>query len=99
MPATEEENLRDLAERLGVGSKELLEEALIHPTNKRLGWIGDAVLYLAVTEHLYKTSNAPTRDLDPKRQDIIENPNLKEAVLNQLHLNVHAPSSERDPRA
>ena len=94
-------DLRVLAEKLGLGKEELLEQALTHPANKRMGWLGDAVLYLAVTEHLYTTSDDPASQMDPKRQKIIENPNLKMTAAEHLHVNglIRAPPSERDPNA
>ncbi len=79
----------------------LLEQALTHPSNKRMGWLGDAVLYLAVTEHLFGTSNAPASQLDPNRQKIIKNPNLKMTAAEKLQLNrfIRVPPSEREPNA
>lgn len=101
MTVSEDGDLGVLAKKLSLGKKELLEEALTHPANKRIGWIGDAILYLAVTEHLYRTSNKPTSELDPERQKVIKNPTLKKAVAEQLHLNdyIHVPPGERDPNA
>src|SRR5438445_13161429 len=99
MSSTGEGDLGTLAKRLGLGKEKLLEQALTHPTNKRIAWLGEAVLYLAVTEHLYRNSNAPAREIDPERQNIIRNPTMKEAVMNQLHLKVRVPPSERDSKA
>jgi dsRNA-specific ribonuclease len=86
-----------LAMKLGLENEKSLEEALTHPENRRLAWLGDAVLYLAVTEHLYTTSNDPASKMDPKRQKIIENPNLKMTAAEHLHVNglIRAPPSER----
>ena len=101
MPVFEGEDLGVLATKLGLENEKLLDQALSHPTNKRMGWLGDAVLYLAATEYLYKTSNATAGQMDPERQKIIENPNLKTTAGMKLHLNglLRVPSSERDPRA
>jgi len=100
MPVREDWNLNSLALTLGL-KEELVELALTHPANRRMAWLGDAVLYLAVTEHLYTASEAPTSQLDPDRQRTIENPNLKRTAAEELHLNglIHVPQSERDPNA
>ncbi len=100
MSVSKDGNLSILAKQLGLG-KAGLEEAPTHPSNKRMGWLGDAVLYLVVTEHLYGTSDAPASQLDPDRQRNIENPNLKKTAAEKLQLNrlIRVPPSERDPNA
>jgi ribonuclease-3 len=100
MSVSKDGNLSILAKQIGLG-KVGLKEALTHPSNKRMGWLGDAVLYLAVTEHLYGTSDAPASQLDPDRQRTIENPNLKKTAAEKLQLNklIRVPPSERDPNS
>ncbi len=100
MTVSEKEDLGVLAKKLGLRKKELLEQALTHPANKRMAWLGDAVLYSALTEHMYKTSIAPESELDPERRKLKSNPNLKR-VAEQIRLNRHisCPPSERDPNA
>jgi ribonuclease-3 len=90
-----------LAESLGLERVELLEQALTHPENRRLAWLGDAVLYLAMTEHLYTASKAPASRMDPRRQETIRNLTLKKTAAEKLHLSeyIRVPSSERDPNA
>lgn len=92
---------RILAEKLGLGKEELLEEALTHPANKRMAWLGDAVLYLAVTEHLYTTSKDPASKMDPRRQGTINNFTLRRTAADQIHLSdyIGVPTSEVDPGA
>ncbi len=101
MTGSEKEDLEVLAKKFGLEQMELLREALTHPVNKRMAWLGDAVLYLAVTEHLHRQPDTPTSILDPKRQGIIRNLNLKETVAGKLHLTdyIKVPPSERDPHA
>lgn len=74
-----------LEERLGVRFKDraLLETALTHrsylnenpkvslPHNERMEFLGDAVLELVVTEHLYKTYNLPEGDLTNLRAAVV----------------------------
>jgi len=81
--------------------KELLQRAFTHPINKRLAWLGDSVIYLAVTEHLYRTSNNKAGSLDPERQKIIGNDNLKQSIAQRFYLRsrINVPTSERDPNA
>ncbi len=81
--------------------KELLQQAITHPANKRLAWLGDSIIYLAVTEHLYRTSKNEAGSLDPERQKIIGNDNLKQSIAQRFYLKsrINVPTSERDPHA
>lgn len=83
--ATATADLRALEERLGVTfrNRALLETAVTHRSylnenpglkleqNERLEFLGDAVLELAVTEHLYKTYNLPEGDLTNLRAALV----------------------------
>ena len=78
-------DLQNLEKILGVRFKDrsLLEVALTHrsylnenpritlPHNERLEFLGDAVLELAVTEHLYTTYDLPEGDLTNLRASIV----------------------------
>src|SRR2546426_1660122 len=68
-------------------------------TNKRLAWLGDSIIYLAVSEYLYRTSGHEAGLLDPERQNIIGNDNLKQRVAERFYLKsqILVPPSERDP--
>ncbi len=79
--------------------KGLLQQAFTHPTNKRLAWLGDSIISLAVTEHLYRTARHGAGVLDPIRQKIIGNENLKQTVAERFYLKsqVLVPPSERNP--
>ena len=80
---------------------DLLRKAFTHPTNKRLAWLGDSVIELAITEHLYLTTEQPAANLDLARQEIIRNDNLKESVAKRFYLKskILVPRWERDPEA
>lgn len=101
MSISKNKDPRILAVKLGLDRVELLVQALTHPENKRMAWMGDAVLYLAITEHLFTTSKGPASQMDPNRQGIIKNPTLKKAAAEQLHLSeyIRVPPSEREPDA
>lgn len=78
-------DLRELEERLGVRFKDrtLLETAVTHRSfinenphyagahNERLEFLGDAVLELVVTDHLYREYNMPEGDLTNLRAAIV----------------------------
>ena len=84
------ENLQKLEHRLGVvfKDKNLLKQALIHRSwlnenpgggpdhNERLEFLGDAVLELVVTEHLYKNYPNPEGDLTNWRAALVNYQNL-----------------------
>src|SRR3989442_7454223 len=101
MSISKSSDSRGLAVKLGLENEKLLVEALTHPENRRLAWLGDAVLYLAITQYLYTTSKNPASQMDPRRQEIINNLTLKKTAAEQLHLSeyIRVPSSERDPNA
>lgn len=86
-------------ELVGTLDRGLLRQAFSHPTNKRLAWLGDSIIYLAVTEHLYRTSRHEAGVLDPERRKIIGNDNLKQTVAERFYLKsqIQIPPSERDP--
>jgi dsRNA-specific ribonuclease len=87
VPVSEHGNLSSLAKKLGLEKEDLLGQALAHPSKKRLAWLGDAVLCIAVTEHQFRTSNAPRSKLDPERQETIRNLTLKKTAAEKLFLN------------
>ncbi len=74
--------------------KNLLKQALIHRSwlnenpesgfenNERLEFLGDAVLELAVTEHLYKNYPNPEGDLTNWRAALVNYQNLSEVASN-----------------
>lgn len=80
--------------------KNLLKQALIHRSwlnenpetglenNERLEFLGDAVLELAVTEHLYKNYKNPEGDLTNWRAALVNYVNLSEVAL-ELDFNSH----------
>jgi ribonuclease-3 len=84
---------KKLAKKLGVtfADKDLLTQALVHrsylnenrdfrlPHNERLEFLGDAVLELVVTDHLYRTYENPEGDLTSWRSAVVRGEKL--AVL------------------
>jgi len=67
--------------------KGVLQRAFTHPTNKRLAWLGDAVIYLAITEQPVGKFTYEAGGLDPERQKIINNNNnLKRSVVKRFYL-------------
>lgn len=78
-------DLKDLQKRLGVTFKEerLLTQALVHrsylnehrsfplPHNERLEFLGDAVLELIVTDHLYRNYQEPEGELTSWRSALV----------------------------
>jgi ribonuclease-3 len=88
--------LKKLEEILGVSFSDIsfLETALTHrsflnenpdtklPHNERLEFLGDAVLELVVTEHLYKTYNMPEGDLTNLRAAIVRGEMLSKIAHN-----------------
>lgn len=91
-----EPQLSELENRLEVSfkNKELLETALTHrsylnenpntklPHNERLEFLGDAVLELVVTEHLYTTYDMPEGDLTNLRAAIVRGEMLSKIAQN-----------------
>lgn len=89
-------DFKKLENRLGVvfKDKNLLKQALIHRSwlnenpesgfenNERLEFLGDAVLELAVTEHLYKNYPNPEGDLTNWRAALVNYQNLSEVASN-----------------
>ncbi len=84
---------KKLEKKLGVtfADKDLLTQALVHrsylnenrdfglPHNERLEFLGDAVLELVVTDHLYRTYENPEGDLTSWRSAVVRGEKL--AVL------------------
>ena len=80
-----EENISLLEEQLGVRfkNKDMLRHALVHRSylnehpdfplgqNERLEFLGDAVLELVVTEHLYHTYDNPEGELTNWRAALV----------------------------
>ena len=87
---SDNDNLEKLEEVLGVHfkNKNLLRQALIHRSylnehpklplqhNERLEFLGDAVLELAVSEHLYKNLNKPEGEMTNLRAALVNTNNL-----------------------
>lgn len=83
--------MHPLEERIGhrFGNPQLLTEALTHPSvrhekkqnyfdNQRLEFLGDAVLQLVITEHLFaRFSDAAEGRLTTRRSRIVSRPSLK----------------------
>lgn len=95
--------LSDLESTIGFTfqDKNLLKTALVHrsylnenpgfglPSNERLEFLGDAVLELIVSEHLYKTyQNSPEGELTSFRSSLVNTASLAEVSL-QLGLGQH----------
>jgi ribonuclease-3 len=86
---------KKLEKKLGVtfADKDLLTQALVHrsylnenrsfalPHNERLEFLGDAVLELVVTDHLYRTYENPEGDLTSWRSAVVRGEKL--AVLSE----------------
>lgn len=103
-------DLHDLEKRLGVTfqDKKLLETAVTHRSflnenpglqleqNERLEFLGDAVLELIVTEHLYTTYSMPEGDLTNLRAAIVRGEMLaKVAVAWDLDAYLRLSKGER----
>ena len=85
-----EKDLSKLEKKLGVKfiKKELLQQALVHRSflnehpsfslgnNERLEFLGDAVLELVVTEHLFKSYSEPEGDLTNWRASLVRSEQL-----------------------
>lgn len=96
MSATESDRsaLTDLEKELGLDFKDksLLERAFIHRSylnehpklglehNERLEFLGDAVLELVVTDHLYKNYSNPEGDLTNWRSALVKTESLSEVA-------------------
>jgi ribonuclease III len=92
-------DLADLQKQIGVTFKDikLLERAFIHRSylnehpklglehNERLEFLGDAVLELVVTDHLYRTYSNPEGDLTNWRSALVKTESLS-AVAESLEL-------------
>src|SRR5436309_7514761 len=86
--------ISDLQNELGVKfeNTSLLEQALIHRSylnehpklglehNERLEFLGDAVLELAVTDHLYKNYPNPEGDLTNWRSALVKTESLSDVA-------------------
>lgn len=84
--------IEDLAKKIGVNFKNisLLQQALTHRSylnehrdykldhNERLEFLGDAVLELVVTEHLYKNYSNPEGELTSWRAALVNGENLSQ---------------------
>ncbi|MEK9174439.1 MAG: ribonuclease III [Patescibacteria group bacterium] len=93
-------DFKKLEDKLGVvfKDKDLLRQALIHRSwlnenpeaglenNERLEFLGDAVLELAVTEHIYKNYPNPEGDLTNWRAALVNYQNLSQ-VAGDLGIN------------
>jgi len=103
-------DLRELEERLGVTFKDrtLLETAVTHRSylnenpgmdleqNERLEFLGDAVLELVVTEHLYKAYDLPEGELTNFRAAIVRGEMLaKVATVWDLDTHLRLSRGER----
>lgn len=114
MTVSEDWDLSVLEKELGhsFGKRELLEQALTHvsyvnvhlslglESNEKMAYLGDAVLYLALSEHQYRNSKGPVGDWTITRQKFVNNEQLAEAAR-QVHMNRYirlAPGVE-DPNA
>jgi ribonuclease-3 len=85
-----EKDLSELEKKLGVEfkNKELLQQALVHRSflnehpsfgignNERLEFLGDAVLELVVTEHLFKNYSEPEGELTNWRASLVRSEQL-----------------------
>ncbi len=107
----EKDDLVVLQDRLDVKFKDLtfLQIALTHrsflnenpetklPHNERMEFLGDAVLELAVTEHLYKTYNMPEGDLTNLRAAIVRGEMLSK-IAQKWDLDKHLRLSKGERR-
>lgn len=86
-------DLKDLEKKIGIKfkNKSLLETAFVHRSyinehksikehNERLEYLGDAVLELVVTEHLYLNYNNPEGDLTNWRSALVKTESISEAA-------------------
>lgn len=86
-------NLKDLQKKIGVTFKDegLLNTAFVHRSyinehksvkshNERLEFLGDAVLELVVTEHLYNNYDNPEGDLTNWRSALVKTESISEAA-------------------
>lgn len=85
-----EKDLSELEKKLGIEfkNKELLQQALVHRSflnehpsfgignNERLEFLGDAVLELVVTEHLFKNYSEPEGELTNWRASLVRSEQL-----------------------
>lgn len=88
--------LQDFQAKLGLNFADpsLLERAFIHRSylnehpglglehNERLEFLGDAVLELAVTDHLYRNFPNPEGDLTNWRSALVKTESLAEVAIN-----------------
>lgn len=95
MNNTEHDSLTALEERIAVqfNNKLLLQTAITHRSylnehpkqtiehNERLEFLGDAVLEMVVTEHLYNTYNLPEGDLTNLRAAIVRGEMLSKVAV------------------
>src|SRR3954451_5011274 len=89
---TSDERLEALAERLGYrfGDRSLLATAMAHrswcaetpgePSNERLEFLGDAVLGLVVTDHLFRSYDLPEGELAKVRASVVNSEALAEVA-------------------
>jgi len=104
-------NLNKLENELGVifKNKELLQQALVHRSylnehpncgfenNERLEFLGDAVLELAVTEHLYENYPNPEGELTVWRAALVNSKMLSETAQ-RLNFNDYLLLSKGESR-
>lgn len=93
-------DIRDLATKLGLRFNDygLLEQAMVHRSylnenpsfalghNERLEFLGDAVIELVVTEHLYRTYPNPEGELTNWRASLVNAKTLAE-IADELEFN------------
>ena len=96
-------SLKSLEERIGVSfkNKDLLRQSVVHrsylnensdfplPHNERLEFLGDAVLEIIVTEHLYNNfPDTPEGDLTNWRASLV-NSNMLSKIAQEIELEEH----------
>lgn len=111
------ENLEDLEQTLGVtfSDKDMLRQALVHRSylnehpdfalghNERLEFLGDAVLELVVTEHLYNNYENPEGELTNWRAALV-NADMLSDLCHDLHVEPYlhlsrGESKDKDSKA
>lgn len=104
-------SLETLEEKLGFkfNNRELLQSSLVHrsylnehrdfklPHNERLEFLGDAVLELVVTEHLYKTYPNPEGELTNYRSALVNHRILSD-IAKRLGIGDHVMLSKGEAK-
>lgn len=108
---SKKQTLADLQQQIGVAFKDefILERAFIHRSylnehpklglehNERLEFLGDAVLELAVTDHLYRNYPNPEGDLTNWRSALVKTESLS-AVAEKLQLDQYMKLSRGEAK-